>query len=406
MTDNAAVYWVWLQQAVGQGSSAVPLLSNLFSSPKEIYAADKESLSGAGLGEKTVENLCNKSLAKAQKILERSAKLGWYLTPDDTLYPEVLRQLYSPPLVLYGQGVLPDFDATVTPPIGVIGTRECTTYGKTVAGGIAAGLAAAGCVIVSGGARGIDCAAHEGALYAGGTTVVIKPCGLNVEYPKSTQKMRRNVLENNGAILTEYPPDTPAYSYHYQVRNRLISGLSWGICVVEAPEISGALITARTAREQSRDVFAVPGNALSPESAGSNALIKDGATMVTRAGEILQEYQYRCRGTLQEDEANTAQEAYYQFVLNKPPFPQKAPFSRRRVADATPVTFEPSVSCPQTATPTAKQVFETLSDSPQTAEWLCAATGLPAGKVFAALTELELFGCVKSYPGKRYSRLG
>ncbi len=405
MTDNA-VYWVWLQQAVGQGSSAVPMLSNRFSSPKEIYVADKEALSQVGLGEKTTENLCNKSLATAQKILERSAKIGWYLTPDDDLYPEVLRQLYSPPLVLYGQGLLPDFDATATPSVGIVGTRECTTYGKTVAGGIAAGLAAAGCIVVSGGARGIDCAAHEGALYAGGTTVVIKPCGLNVEYPKSTQKMRRNVLENNGAIITEYPPDTPGHSYHYQVRNRLISGLSWGLCVVEAPEISGALITARTAREQNRDVFAVPGNALSPESVGSNALIKDGATMVTRAGEILGEYQYRCRGTLQEDEANTAQEAYYQFVLNKPPFPSKAPISHRRVADATPITFEPSVSCPQTATPTAKQVFETLTESPQTAEWLCAVTGLPTGKVFAALTELELFGCVKSYPGKRYSRIG
>lgn len=403
--DNAALYWVWLQQAVGQGSSAVPLLSDIFPSPKEIYNADKDALSKAGIGEKTLENLCNKSLVNAQKILDRSAKLGWYLTPDDELYPEILRQLYSPPLVLYGRGVLPDFDVTATPPVGVVGTRECTTYGKTVAGGIAAGLAAAGCIVVSGGARGIDCAAHEGALYAGGTTVVIKPCGLNVEYPKITQKMRRNVLENNGAILTEYPPDTPAHTYHYKVRNRLISGLSWGVCVVEAPKISGALITARTAREQSRDVFAVPGNALSPESEGSNALIKEGATMVTRASEILGEYQYRCRGTLQEEEADTAQEAYYQYVLNKPPFPQKAPAVRRRVADATPVTFESSVSCPQNATPAAKQVFEALTDSPKTAEWLCATTGLPAGKVFAALTELELFGCVTSYPGKRYSRL-
>lgn len=405
MTNNA-VYWVWLQQAVGQGSAAVPLLSKLFSSPKEIYAADKEVLSKAGLGERVLENLCNKSLRQAQQILERSDKLGWYLTPDDNLYPEVLRQVYSPPLVLYGQGILPDFDATVTPPIGVVGTRECTTYGKIVAGGIAAGLAAAGCIVVSGGARGIDRAAHEGALYGGGITVVVKPCGLNVEYPKSTEKTRRQVLENDGAVITEYPPDTPAPAYHYKVRNRLISGLSWGVCIVEAPEKSGALITASRAREQNRDVFAVPGNALAPECVGSNKLIKDGATMVTRAGEILQEYQYRCRGTLQEDEANTAQEAYYQFILQKPPLPQQPPFSRHRVADTTPITFESSVPCPETATLTAKQVFEKLSDSPQTAEWLCAETGLPAGKVFSALTELELFGCVKSYPGKRYSRVG
>ena len=132
------------------------------------------------------------------------------------------------------------------------------------------------------------------------------------------------------------------------------------------------------------------------EEAERKGLIKEGATMVTRASEILGEYQYRCRGTLQEEEADTAQEAYYQYVLNKPPFPQKAPAVRRRVADATPVTFESSVSCPQNATPAAKQVFEALTDSPKTAEWLCATTGLPAGKVFAALTELELFGCVTS----------
>ena len=138
---------------------------------------------------------------------------------------------------------------------------------------------------------------------------------------------------------------------------------------------------------------------------GSNALIKDGAALVTRAGEILQEYQYRCRGTLQESEADTAQEAYYQYVSFEPPLPEEPPFIyHHRVADTTPISFEPTAVCPETATPVAKQVFDTLTASPQTAEYLCAVTGLPAGKVFAALTELELFGCAKSYPGKRYSR--
>lgn len=404
MMDDTAIFWIWLQQAVGQGSSAVPLLSKTFSSPKEIYKADRTALFQAGIEGKVLDNLCDKSLKESQKILEKSEKIGWILTPDNDLYPELLRQLYSPPLVIYGQGILPDFDATATPPIGIVGTRECTDYGRIVAGAIAAGLSAAGCIVVSGGARGIDRAAHEGALYGGGITVVIKPCGLNVEYPQSTQKMRRNVLENSGAVITEYPPDMPAYPHHYQVRNRLISGLSWGVCVVEAPERSGALITARTAREQDRDVFAVPGNALLPECVGSNTLLKSGAIMVTRAREILEEYQYRCRGTLQEDEADVAQDAYCEFVLNKPPHPQEESFSHRRVADATPVTFDSPVSCPQTATAAAKQVFEKLGNSPQTAEWLCATTGLPTGQVFAALTELELFGCVKSYPGKRYSR--
>ena len=405
MPNDTTVYWVWLQQAVGQGSGAVPLLLDAFSSPQEVFKADRTVLSKAGITGKVLERLCDKSLNTAEKIIKCSKRIGWLLTPDDTMYPDILRQIYSPPLVLYGQGLLPDFDATATPSVAIVGTRTCTAYGQKVAGGIAAGLAAAGCVVVSGGAKGIDKAAHEGAVYAAGTTVLIKPCGLDVDYPKATASVRRKILENGGAILTEYPPSTAVFPYHFEVRNRLISGLTWGVCVVEAPVKSGALITARTAREQGRDVFVVPGNITSEESVGSNALIKDGAALVTRAGEILQEYQYRCRGTLQESEADTAQEAYYQYVSFEPPLPEEPPFIyHHRVADTTPISFEPTAVCPETATPVAKQVFDTLTASPQTAEYLCAVTGLPAGKVFAALTELELFGCAKSYPGKRYSR--
>lgn len=396
-------YWIWLQSAVGQGSALVPQLLNAFSTPREIFAADRETLKRAGAYGKMLENLCRKILDEAVAIAAHSERIGWLLTPDDERYPQSLRQLYSQPLVLYGQGSFPDFNALTVPPIGVVGTRQSTSYGEKAAGSIAAGLAAAGSVIVSGGAKGIDCAAHQGTLYAGGTAVLVKACGLEVQYPRTTLFLQRQVLANGGAVITEYPPDVPVYPYHFEVRNRLISGLAWGVCIVEAPRNSGALITARLAREQGRDVFVVPGNITSKESFGSNALIQDGAALVTRAGEILQEYQYRCHGELLEQEANDMQEAYGEYLAHG--FSQEPVAFARRVADATVPSFDaPAVACPFAATDAAKAVYAALTDKPITAELLCAQTNLPAGKVFSALTELELYGCAKSYPGKRYSR--
>ncbi len=396
-------YWIWLQLAVGQGSGLVPQLLSVFSSPREIFAADRGTLERAGAYGKMLENLCCKNLDKAIAVAAYSERIGWMLTPDDTRYPQCLRQLYSQPLVLYGQGTFPDFNVSTVPPIGIVGTRFSTPYGEKAAGCIAAGLAAAGSVIVSGGAKGIDRAAHEGTLYAGGTAVLVKACGLEVDYPKSTRFLRGQILQNGGAVITEYPPDTPAYTHHFEVRNRLVSGLSWGVCVVEAPKISGALITARLAREQGRDVFVVPGNITSKESAGSNALIQEGAILVTRAGEILQEYQYRCHGELPEQQANDMQEEYAEYLDRG--LPQEPVVFAERVADATVFEFEePTAACPFAATDTAKAVYAVLTDKPTTAEVLCAQTKLPTGKVFSALTELELYGCAKSYPGKRYSR--
>lgn len=393
-------YWMWIQQAVGQGSSAVPKLLDAFSSPEEVYAASRLELERAGVTGKPLECLCRKTIDPMRRMAERCEKLGWVLTPEDVGYPKQLSHLYSPPLVLYGKGLLPDFDTASVPTIGMVGTRQCTEYGVKAAGGIAAGLAAAGGIVVSGGAKGIDRASHEGALYGGGRTVAVQACGLDVEYPVPNRRLRQRIVEEGGAIITEYLPGTPAFANHFLVRNRLISGLSWGVCVVEAPERSGALNTARHAREQGRDVFVVPGNITSAESFGSNELIKDGATLITKPSEILRDYQFRCGGALQEEEADRAQAAYGDYVARGevPPTPRTA----QRVADSS----RPHVAtpCPETASDAAKEVYNALTDTPRTAEELCCMLGMPPGQLFAAMTELELCGCARSYPGKRYSK--
>lgn len=396
--NKSAPYWMWIQQAVGQGSSAVPKLLEAFSSPEEVYAADRLELQRAGISGKALECLCRKSLDAMQRTAERCEKLGWILTPDDRGYPDSLRQLYSPPLALYGKGLLPNLNTSSVPPIGMVGTRKSTAYGDRAAGGIAAGLAAVGCIVISGGAMGIDRASHEGALYGGGLTVAVQACGLDIEYPVPNRHLRQRIVEEGGAVITEYLPGTQAFPNHFQVRNRLISGLAWGVCVVEAPERSGALITARHAREQGRDVFVVPGNITSVESYGSNELIKDGATLITRPSEILREYQIRCDGALQEDEADRAQTAYHEYLRNG-----AEPIRRTlRVADGTKLSIP--IPCPEGASELAKDVYAALTDEPITAEELCSISGIPAGKLFSGLTELELYGCARSYPGKRYSK--
>lgn len=399
---ESLVYWIWVQQAVGAGSSTAAQLLQSFPSAKEIYEADRDALERAGVTGTALNALCRKSLDAAQRQAERCARLGWALTPEDTLYPRPLRNIYSPPLVLYGEGPLPSFDEEDPPVIGMVGTRRCTSYGVTVAGAMAAGLAAVGCPIISGGAVGIDRASHEGTLYAGGHAVLVKPCGLDVEYPVVNRDLRWRVLESGGTIVTEYAPSVRMGNF--RVRNRLISGLARGVCVVEAPEISGALITASKAVAQGRDVFVVPGQVTAPESYGSHRLIREGAALVTRPSEILQDYTYRRR---EEDgaEADRAQAAYYEWKqrsrgdelwgTDNAPAATTAKVTETEVAD---------IPCPNGVSETARRVYEALSAEPLAAELICERTRLTPGEAFAALTELELYGCVDNHSGKRYTR--
>lgn len=400
---ESVLYWIWLQRALGPGSAEVPRLLELFSTAQEIHSADRFDLLKAGISGRSVDALCRKSLEAAQKQAERCAKMGWVLTPEDEQYPEWLRHIFSPPLVLYGKGDLSPLNHSAMPAVGMVGTRHCTLYGETSAAAMAAGLAAVGCTIVSGGARGIDRAVHEGALYAGGHTVVVQACGLNVEYPLVNRALRRQILESGGAVVTEFLPDTKAFSGNFQIRNRLISGLARAVCVVEAPSISGALITARTARDQGRDVFVIPGRVTDTQSEGSHALIREGAALVTRPSDILQEYPSIASETI-EQEADRGQKAYYEWRRKGGERPPAA----RAPEEPIPLpTTEPEgepVPCPEQVSAKARSIYEFLcNNQPLAADAICEKMNITPGELFSAMTELELNQCVDSRPGKRYT---
>lgn len=398
------VYWVWLQRAVGPGSTDVPRLLSAFRTAEAVWNADRLTLERSGItGRRLLDALGRKSLDAAKKQAEQCARMGWMLTPEDDLYPEPLRHIFSPPLVLYGKGRLPAFDENAIPCVGVVGTRQCTTYGIQAAAAMSAGLAAAGCPIISGGARGIDRAAHEGALYAGGHTVIVQACGLNVEYPYTNRDLRRQVLDSGGAIITEFLPDTKAFGGNFHIRNRLISGMSQAICVVEAPTRSGALITARAARDQGRDVFVVPGRVTDVQSDGSHALIREGAILVTRPSQLLQEYPHLFGETLEKD-ADRGQAAYYEWLASGARVSSRVADTPRALPMTEPKPAGDPVPCPDFASETAQRVYEALrGGEPIAADVICETIGLTPGEVFAALTELELYGCIESRAGKRYT---
>lgn len=221
---------------------------------------------------------------RAARIRERCDRSGIEIVPlgaDD--YPALLRDVPDAPLVLYRKGSAA-WDRLAC--VALVGSRAPTGAGRRFARELGSDLAQAGCAVVSGMARGIDAASHDGAARVGGTTVAVLGCGVDVLYPPESRELRERILER-GAVLSELPPGTPPLPRHFPQRNRIISGMSRAVVVVEAPQRSGALITARIALEQGKEVLAVPGNPIFPHTAGSNALLRDGAVPVTEAADVL-----------------------------------------------------------------------------------------------------------------------
>ena len=284
-----AIYGVWLQQAMGEGSRKVPMLIEAFGSCRAVYESDEVERMLCGLlMPNEIARMKEVPLDAAQEIMEACERLHYeVLTPDSEQYPERLRQLPDYPAALYISGHLPDIDNKVC--IGMVGTRRASRYGYHIAMNIAAELAACGVVIVSGGAKGIDTASHQGALMSNGQTICVLGCGINTRYNMENEGMR-NVIASTGALISEYPPGSPPVSYHFPVRNRLISALSLGVVVVEAGARSGSLITANLALDQGKDLFSVPGQVGNSQSKGSNRLIVEGAKPVENAWDVLSEY--------------------------------------------------------------------------------------------------------------------
>ena len=287
---SETVYWIWLSLKLGNQSVAFqPLLEQYGSSPLEIFKLKSKDLEGdARLNADQKAALCDKDLSESMSIFNYCKKNGvGILAYDDPLYPESVKRMKDPPILFYYMGNLPNLNKKLC--ISVVGTRRMTEYGMRSAYKISYELASAGVVVVSGMALGIDSVASAGAIAARGTTVAVLGCGIDVIYPKQHRKLRRIICEN-GAVLTAYHPSTPAYRNNFPERNAIISALSVGTLVAEAPMHSGAMLTAESAAEQSRTVYALPGSIEWPTSEGPNHLIKEGATAVTCARDILQEY--------------------------------------------------------------------------------------------------------------------
>ncbi len=292
------LYWIWLSQRIGAGKGGFVELLEHFGSPENIYSADgDELLQFKKKGwEKKIEALLDKSLDEAYNIEKYCQRNRIELLKyGESGYPQLLNGLKNPPVLLYAKGKIPDLDRKVC--ISVVGTRELTEYGRQSAYKISYELASAGAVVVSGLALGIDAVSSCGALDAGGKTVAVLGSGVDRIYPPAHKKLAEQVAKN-GLLLSEYPPLEAPTKASFPIRNRIISGLSQGTLVIEADEISGALITAKAAIVQGRQVFALPGNVDSVTSIGTNSLIKDGAIPITCAADVLENYRYIYRQSI------------------------------------------------------------------------------------------------------------
>lgn len=289
---SRSLYWIWVSLRIGVGKTDFPSLLEHFGSPEAIYEADANELRDY-FGDKKkplLESLLNKKLDEAYEIESYCAKNHiTILKYSQKGYPKLLTNLKNPPIILYARGDIADLDSRVS--ISVVGTRSLSEYGRQSAYKIGYELAAAGAVVVSGLALGIDSVAACGALDARGRTVAVLGSGLDRIYPAAHKKLAAEVAKK-GLILSEYPPLTAPTRYSFPMRNRIISGLSQGTLIVEAGEGSGALITAKEAIVQGRDVYALPGNVGFANAVGTNDLIKSGATAVTCAADILENYRY------------------------------------------------------------------------------------------------------------------
>ncbi|MFQ6084115.1 MAG: DNA-processing protein DprA [Candidatus Aminicenantia bacterium] len=279
--------WFSLHLLTGTNLRLIKELKRKFISAENIFHSKKEELINAGLSEKKVKMIVSKEIInRAEEELNQIEKKGYHiLSIEDENYPVLLKEIYDPPVVLYCAG---DKEMLNQPSIAIVGTRRPTPYGRVVAEKLSSDLASRELTIISGLARGIDSIAHQGSLQAKGKTIAVLGSGLNYVYPKENLSLFNKIVES-GAVISEFPLDAPPLNFHFPIRNRIISGLSLGVIVVEAAQRSGSLITARLALDQGREVMAVPGNITSKYSQGTNWLIKDGAKLISSWKDVVEE---------------------------------------------------------------------------------------------------------------------
>jgi DNA processing protein len=357
MVNDDLKYWVGFSKIPGIGRVKISQLLENFTTLEHAWKASAGDLKKSGLDSKTVNNIVN--LRTRISPDEEMASLKKYkikvFTCDSPEYPQQLKEIYDYPPVLYIRGNLAEDECC----LAVVGTRRATVYGRQVTEEIVTDLARNGITIVSGLARGIDSVAHRAALEAGARTMAVFACGLDIVYPAENAKLAREIMEH-GALISEYPLGTKPKADNFPRRNRIMSGLSLGVLIIEAGESSGALITANQALEQNREVFAVPGSILSPTSKGTNHLIQEGAKLVTNYVDILEE-------------------------LNLTIMAQQLEMKELQPVDET-----------------ESLLLKQLSREPTHIDDICRHSGLTASLVSSVLTMMELKGMVKQVGGMNY----
>lgn len=353
---------ILLNMSTGVGSIRTKALLDRFGSPENILKARLEELTSvAGVGPKTAENILN--TVKNRSLLDEELKLARkesvkIITVFDKDYPARLKEIYDPPIVLYVKGEIKKEDDLA---VAIVGSRNCSVYGSDSAGRLAEELADFGITVVSGMARGIDTAAHNGALKKKGRTLAVLGSGLSKIYPPENKKLSEAIAES-GAVISEFPMTFGPLPENFPRRNRIISGLALGVVVVEAAKDSGALITARYASEQGREVFSVPGHAKLDKAFGTNQLIKDGAKLVEDAKDIIEELSVNIKGVLKEKKARPL-----------------------------PAMNEDEM-----------KIFETLRDAPLYIDDISVNSKFSIAKTSSVLTTLEIKGLVRRLSGGKF----
>lgn len=410
------VYWLWLTTRDDLSAGTIRTLTTSFGTPEFLYGATREQLMQTGLKPRQINALCDKDLSGAEEILRVCAqKKIQIITIEDSAYPDRLREISDPPSVLYVRGSLPDFDRA--PGVTIVGTRSCSAYGLRMAERFGAALAKAGFTVISGMARGIDTAAHRGCLKADGTTVAVLAGGVDLCYPPENKYLMGDIMLA-GAVISENPPGTPNEGFRFPIRNRIMSGLSAATLIVEAPLHSGALISARLAFEQGREVFAVPGPLDVPGSAGCNRLIRDEcARLVTGPMDIVDALAPMLRDKPSQQTVRTVwlRDEQKGSTWDDPPIqpcrvirhhkkPEPAPLEPLRIPDL-PIVPEPEPQkpvksrIPEGLSGHERAVAEAIEAGADTIDAVSEATGLPASEVAAALVLLELDGIAEHKAG-------
>ncbi len=441
MKQTDVLFWVWFAEAVGAGSDFRRLI-DAYGSPHEIFLAESEELERIeSVSNGMLQRLANKSLEEASAIVDSCERLGiGIMTYDSELYPGLLREIKNPPAVLYYLGTVPRFNELLC--IGMVGTRRMSAYGMETAYKISYELASLGAIVVSGMAAGIDGVCAAAALCAGGTTVAVLGCGLDHVYPLHHRALMGEIAKK-GLLLSEYPPGTRPLHYHFPTRNRIISGLSHGVTVVEAGLGSGSLITAKEAVMQGRDVFAVPSNVGGVGAEGTNGLLRDGAIFTVEAEDILKKYQYLFAsvlktegraalrrtlrvdveylyqiGVLKRTDADGKRETTARREATEERAPRSAkgePKKTRRAERQESDPIEPQAPTAKGNGPTPDAVLQALSpverailqampdDRSVSADSL-TGLGFSSAEIITALTMLELAGLLQKLPGSLYTK--